>query len=136
MGWRSTDLQDREDEAQEDVRQLVPDGGTLTLTGWYLTGTLTLTIRTDDGDGLAPDWCSYSNGGIGLPRIQTGDRLNDEGDSNGAQADVQRRGAGTTVLLRKRRNRPTEDPQGFDSGARRIQVLDLLKNHQKRAPGW
>jgi hypothetical protein len=33
-GWRSTDLEDREDEAQADVRQLVPDGGTLKLTGY------------------------------------------------------------------------------------------------------
>jgi hypothetical protein len=59
---------------------LVPERGTLTQTirvddghglapdwcsyadGWYLTGTLTLTIRTDDGHGLAPDWCSYANG--------------------------------------------------------------------------
>jgi hypothetical protein len=40
---------------------------------------------------LAPNGGALTQKVNRLPRSRTGDRLNDEGDSNGAQADVQRR---------------------------------------------
>jgi hypothetical protein len=94
--------------------------------GWYLTGTVTLIICTDDRDGLAPDWCSYANWGISLPRIR-GDQLNDEA---GFKRCISRCAttAGTTCTLTRTcwhlTGALTQTGDPLAEEARRIRVID------------